>query len=483
MSLRAFDRLKKSIGFRLTLLSSAFFVAGTFVILAFTYYLLLTSLQVRDRDSINARLQQLAAQYQATDLAGLKEYLALEARFQKVKPFFIRIAGNDNRLTYMQIPDQWSSFDLTSLEQMPFSDFGSIARLPATDDEAVLEVASLRLPDNTIIQVGRSTEERDDILRRFAWILATVVFPVLALGIIGGVLFAKRSLRPIRELIDAVRAINAGAMATRVEVRNTGDELDELASLFNGMLNRIETLIEGMRGALDNVAHELRTPVARIRGIAEIALQTSQGPTLEREALSNCIEESDHLLRLLDTLMDISEAQAGTLSLKPELLNIASLLESAVDLYRHVAEEKAIGVSIEASPGLWLIGDRSRLRQVMANLLDNAIKFTPSGGQIDLKATRLNSDVVISVSDSGIGISSEELERIWDRLYRGNRGRSFPGMGLGLSLVLAIVEAHGGEVEASSSQDGGSTFKVILPCASMMDYPSFPVDRLERPPI
>lgn len=466
MSSRAFEELRGSTGFRLALAFSAFFVLGTLFLFGFAYVLLDLSLRARDHDGIDSRLQQLAAQYRATDLAGLRKALSLETRLRKSKPYFIRIAGSGNALVFMEIPDQWANFDLKGLEYAPLAGPGSFVRLPASDDEAILEIASQRLPDGSILQVGKSTEERDDILGLFAWIVAGAAVPVVILGFLGGALLARRALRPIHELIATVRAIDAGATASRVPVRNTGDELDELAKLFNAMLDRIAGLITNMRGALDNVAHELRTPLARIRGTAEIVLQSDQksGPALE--ALSDCIEESDHLLALLNALMDISEAQAGTLPLTFAPVDVSVLLKDAVDLYRHVADEKALSIAIEASEEIWLIADRGRLRQVVANLLDNAIKYTPSGGRILLKASRRDSKVAICVSDSGRGMTAEDLSKIWDRLYRGEGSCKERGMGLGLSLVKAIVEAHKGHVVAMSDLGKGSTFEVILPASS-----------------
>ncbi|MBI3674150.1 MAG: HAMP domain-containing histidine kinase, partial [Rhizobiales bacterium] len=338
----------------------------------------------------------------------------------------------------------------------------------------------LRLPDGSILQVGKSTDERDEILALFGWILAGVAIPVVVIGIASGAFLAVRALRPIRELIETVRAIDSGAMTARVPVRRTGDELDSLAQLFNGMLNRIAVLIEGMRGALDTVAHELRTPIARMRGAAEIALQSDRGTDIAREALSDCIEESDRILRLLDGLMDLSEAEAGTLVLKREPVDIVALVEEAIDLYRYVSEEKAISVALEAPDRVWVTADRGRLRQVMANLLDNATKYTPRGGRIDLKVSREKSTVAIAIADTGIGMTPQDLSRIWDRLYRGDRGRAQRGMGLGLSLVKAIVEAHGGQVVAASAPDSGSVFRITLPLASDSGRPVPPTGRAER---
>lgn len=463
MSSRAFEELRRSTGFRLALTFSAFFVLGTLFLFGFAYVLLDVSLRARDHDGIDSRMQQLAAQYRATELAGLRKALSLETRLRKSKPYFIRIADSGNALVFMEIPDQWANFDLKGLESAPLSGPGSFVRLPASDDEAILEIASQRLPDGSILQVGKSTEERDDILDLFAWIVAGVAVPVVILGFLGGALLARRALRPIHELIATVRAIDAGATTSRVPVRNTGDELDELAKLFNAMLDRIAGLITNMRGALDNVAHELRTPLARIRGTAEIVLQSDQKSGPATEALSDCIEESDRLLTLLNALMDISEAQAGTLPLTFTPVDVSVLLKDAVDLYRHVADEKALSIEIEAPEDIWLTADRGRLRQVVANLLDNAIKYTPSGGRIVLNASRRNSKVAICVSDSGLGMTAEDLSKIWERLYRGEGSRKERGMGLGLSLVRAIVEAHNGHVVATSDLGKGSTFEVILP--------------------
>ncbi|MHB9841999.1 sensor histidine kinase [Paraburkholderia terrae] len=461
----ALDPLRKTISFRLALWYSAFFILSTVSLFALAYFLLASTLRQHDRDDVEQRLQQLAGQYQATDLAGLKKELALETRLRKSKPFFIRIAGPRNTTVFVQIPDQWAAFDISRLERVPLADPGNLIQLPAKDDEALLEIVGTRLPDGAILQIGKSTEQRDSVLESFGWIVAGVMIPMVLVGALGGVFLARRSLQPIRQLIETVHAIESGAMEARVPVRGTADELDELGKLFNGMLNRIATLIQGMRSALDNVAHDLRTPVARIMGIAEIALQSEREPDRCRDALADCVEESDQLLQMLNTLMDISEAETGTLKLHLELVDISRLLADAVDLYQLVAEEKAITVSITAAQPMWLTADRNRLRQVMANLLDNAIKYTPEGGRVDVQGYSSQHKIVIRVADTGIGMTSEELSKSWDRLYRGDRSRSQRGLGLGLSLVKAVVEAHGGHVTATSSPDAGSVFTVKLPAS------------------
>ena len=203
-----------------------------------------------------------------------------------------------------------------------------------------------------------------------------------------------------------------------------------------------------------------------MRGIAELALTADADLATCREALADCVEEADRVRTLLDTLMDISEAETGTMTLDLDVVHLPVLLEDAVDLYREVAADKDISVSTSAPQELCLRADRHRLRQVLANLLDNALKYTAPGGTITLRASQQRHQVVILVEDTGVGISPEDLPHIWDRLYRGDRSRSQRGLGLGLSVVKAVVQAHQGSIEVSSQPGLGSRFTLILPMSA-----------------
>jgi signal transduction histidine kinase len=453
----------RAFGLRLALWYATLFVSGAIAIVFVTYYLTATSLAQRDQQIIKGKLGDYAAAYRR---GGVRVLAATVRAEQEAAPerLFVRVVDRGVEAVVLSNPDGW--------------------------DPSKLETVSARLADGTLVQVGKSTEARDDLLSRFRAVLGIVTMLIVVVALTGGWLATQSALFPIRRLTLAVqRIIRTGRTDARVPLEGTGDAIDELTLLFNTMLDKIEGLVTAMRGALDNVSHDLRTPLTRLRGNAEMALALpppgdgARQVEHYREVLADCVEESDRVLVMLTTLMDISEAESGTMQLRPEPVALADVVARAIDLYREVADAKGVGLFVasgvsvasgfsrtspNAAPAdIVVTADRTRLEQVAANLIDNAVKYTPSGGRVDVEVLRDAGAAVLRVRDSGPGIPADELPRIFDRLFRGDTSRAERGLGLGLSLVKAIVEAHGGTLEVSSELGRGSTFSVSLPVDDM----------------
>ena len=464
MSLKSLHRIPKTIGFKLTFWYSGLFVFSVLLLFLFAYFYLETTLVRRDHEEIQAKLQELKVLYESGGLPLMERNLRASQKFPGKNRFLIRLSDRRNRTVFLYLPYQWIEFDIKRLGAIPPRRH-ELLRLPGPQKGLYLEVGSLPLKNGGWLQVGQDNRERRRVLGNFKDLVSIILFPLLLLGVLGGNLLAYRALRPIRHLIDSVRSISRdmSALGQRVPSPNTGDELEELITLFNEMQQKIDTLIRAMKNSLDNVAHDLRTPVTRLRGVAELTLQKTSLPEECQAALGACLEESLEIQRLLDTLMDISEAETGVLQIDLQMVSVDQLIKKVIDLYGLVAEDKGVELKAEMAPGLFIEADPTRMGQALANLVDNAIKFTPAGGRILLKTFERNGRVAIEVSDTGIGIPEEDLPRIWERLYRGDRSRSKKGLGLGLSLVKAIVTLHHGEITVLSDTGKGTTFTILLP--------------------
>ncbi|MGM0425827.1 MAG: sensor histidine kinase [Thermodesulfobacteriota bacterium] len=401
------------------------------------------------------------AGYVSSGMASLEKEMNIIKKSRKELPFFIRVATAQNHTVEIFFPYQWTEFDLRALEGMD-PDKRKWISIPARDGEYSLEVASARLPDGNWLQVGLSTEDRQKVLNRFGEMFTGVFLLIASLGFLFGILMAFRALRPIQKMTQTVQSIIGGNMESRVSRTGAGDELDDLATLFNEMLDKIETLITAMKSSLENVGHDLRTPITRLQNKAERGLLGGD-EAYYREALAGCLEEAERILRMLNTLMDISEAETGIMHLKKKQTHITHLTKEVAEFYQYVAEENRLFMHQNIQEELLANVDRDRVGQALANLMDNAVKYTLTGGQITINAVQQNREIVIQVEDTGIGIPDDAIPKIWDRLYRVDPSRSTTGLGLGLPQVKAIIEAHGGWIDVSSEAGEGSVFTIHLP--------------------
>ena len=474
------NTIRRTLGLRLSVWYGAVFILSTVALVGTTYALLSSSLAQRDHDIIRATLREYASRYELGGLPALQRSVELEQRTGSEEQLFVRVIGPDADALFVRSPKAWGEYTVEELGE------GAARRSSELHDRsAVLELASARLFDGTILQVGKTNEIRLALLRKFQIIVGLVSILTLVVGVGGGLVLTRSTLQPIYDLIDVVQGIiRTGRTETRVPGRLRhraasagqagGDAVDELSELFNTMLDRINGLMGAMGESIDNVAHDLRTPIARLRGLAERALQSGDLAE-QREALADCLEEADRILSILNTLMDISEAETGVLQLRREPVALRALLAEVVELYEDVADARKIAVSLDPGAEVVVRGARDRLRQVFANLLDNAIKYSHEGGRVRITVASEGDSAVVAVADTGAGIAAEHLPRIWERLYRADPSRSERGLGLGLSLVKAFVTAHGGTVEARSEPGVGSTFVVRLPAHSLPAHGSGPM--------
>lgn len=463
------ERIRQSLALRLAAQYALVFACGAALLFGALYWHLAEALEEREQGAVEARAEVLERAYEVGGVAALRTELARETA-PEVRSVFVRILGEGGETLFASVPADWIE---TQVQRLPLPERwgrGEVVReirtvrVPqsAARDYAI---ASRILIDGGLLQVGRSTDSRAVLLAPVRRAFAGIGTVALALSLAAGTLLAWRATRPLRAVSETARRIvETGDLAARVPGAGRRGELAVLVQQLNTLLEKNATHVRVLRETLDNLAHDLRTPLTRLRGTAELALQDSGDPAQARDALLECINESDRVRHLLETLLDVSAAEAGALALNRDVIDVRSLVERAEDLYREVAEERGITVSLALPPEPVLADvDAVRLGQVVSNLLDNALKYTPAGGRVTLALRREAREIALTVSDTGPGIPVEEREAVFRRLYRRDASRSQRGLGLGLSLVKAMVEAHAGTVRLEDAPGGGARFEVRLP--------------------
>ena len=461
MSLRLIDRWLHPSRTALLLLTTVLLWGGQLLVLLG----MLQFIRIYLNHSIQGELKETLIEF-VSDNEGLihspEAYSALFDENSLRGLNFVRIIRNDEQFLYSSSADMALSFrDLAELDPLKSGSWLPLFR-NSLEDQSLWNVASAPLSDKLLVQVGL----RDQYLHRmyehlvvlFWWgAIPTFVFAALAAYI--GYRF---SLFPINYLAERLRAADTEG-DRGIDVPPTDSkELQQIYQRLNSIIIQNRQLVKEMQESLDNVAHDLRTPMTRLRSVAEFGLQAGSDPERLRESLSDCLEESDRVLSMLKIMMSVAEAESGTLELEMSTFNLLQSILEVVELYEYSAEEEEVEIIIELDEALWIRGDRTRLSQVWANLLDNAIKYNKPKGWVKISASHYQETVTISFQDCGSGISSHEQNRIWERLYRGDRSRTRQGLGLGLNYVKGVIEAHGGAVWVKSSLNETTTFFVEL---------------------
>jgi two-component system OmpR family sensor kinase len=319
-----------------------------------------------------------------------------------------------------------------------------------------------------VVQVGMGMSRVRKTLSNFRHNLLTAIPVVLVLGAIGGWFLARRSLSPIARITETARRITASNLGERLKPRGTGDELDQLIRTLNEMISRLEESFKRISQFTADASHELRTPISSMRGEAELLLSKSRPIQEYQGVLANHIERLDFIMRMINDLILLSKFDSNEAGLEMVQVKLNDLLVNLWELFRVLGDQKGVKFTLEDIEEANVLGDRTRLQRLFTNLIDNAIKFTPSGGHVDLSLKRDGVFVRVFVRDTGIGIPEEELERIFERFYRvdKSRARESGGTGLGLSICQWIARAHHGKIEVKSELGKGAEFIVSLPLVS-----------------
>ena len=316
-------------------------------------------------------------------------------------------------------------------------------------------------PGGLILQIGITLSEQRAMINQMRLLLGGGLVAVLLFGALLGWQATRRALVGIRRVAGAAGAIREkGELQLRAPEETGSRETDELAHTINAMLDRIQGLVTNLREVMGNIAHDIKTPVTRMRGMAEADIRAGSGAV---ELAGHVVEECDLIMNMITNLLEITAAESGLASWSRESLDPADLIRDGCELFLPVMENKQLSLETSLTDGLAVQGDRRMMQRVIANLLDNAIKYTPAGGRIEVALTAKPEGVTIEFRDSGVGIAPSELSLIFNRFYRCDRSRGQPGNGLGLSFCRAALQAQGGSIEVDSQRDIGTVFRVTLP--------------------
>ncbi|KPP80705.1 MAG: Sensor protein basS/pmrB [Oceanicaulis sp. HLUCCA04] len=455
----------RTTAFRLTLLSAALFAFSSFVILALVYAATVTAGVRRADNAIAQESIAIEARFRAEGPAAANRYIVQrsvaggEFLYLLNQPSGRRLSGNISNLPSTRPDDQ-------GRVRFTYERARVGGQSTAEPSRAARGLIS-NLEGGYTLFVGLDVE---DEARFVTYILNSVLIAsglAVAMGIVSGALVSRRFSRRLDDINAAAREVMAGRLQSRAPRNFSGDELDDLASNFNDMLDRVERLMQRMRSAGDSIAHDLRLPLTRMRGRLESAL-VDAGDLADREAaLAQAISDADELLKTFNAVLSLSRLQTGERRRAFETLDLAAIIADVAELYEPVCEETGHEFAVDAADGLTILGDRELVAQATANLVDNAIKYTPEGGAIMLRVRSTSSGAVeLSVTDTGPGIAPEERPRVLERFVRLEASRNLPGVGLGLSLVQAIAEVHGAELSLDdgpgASNGDGTGLRIAL---------------------
>ncbi len=403
--------------------------------------------------------------YQNEGLDGVKREIELEMQFGENQKFFFQLFDKDGTKIYSSDLSLWQYLPNNQhLIKQVFSTRKSIFQtinVQGMEYQAKI-VHGLIAPD-ILLHTGESTEDTKDIMTSLSSVFISMFLIVIPVAFFIGWLMASRAVKGIKEVSRIAAEIEKGRLDRRVSVSAQGDEISQLVSTFNAMLDRIKVLIFELTEMTDNIAHDLRSPLARIRVISEAALSNEKTPNEFKSAASDTIEECDRLLQMINSALDIAEAEAGVCQPSKQKINISQLVQDACELFETMAERKHIKLTYHLENNCDIYGNKQNLQRMLANLIDNAIKYTLDNGEVNVALACSEQNIEIMVKDTGIGIHKNNQSRVFDRFFRCDQSRTHDGCGLGLSYSRAVARSHNGDINLVNNMGGGSCFTILLP--------------------
>ena len=456
-----------SLSTRLTLWYGAVFTLSSAV--AFSLFFLLINQMVNRQvdDTLTRQAAQFSSLLRNSGLNAVKRAAVLEAQAAGEREIFIRLLRWNGETFSSSNMSYWKDIpvDLRSIKSLGPEQRRTISTLKLPQRNDHIRTLYELIGPGVILQLGQSLAPFQRFIELFRAQFTLTMIALIGISALIGWIMARRALAGVTRVTQTARIIAGGALEQRVPLTSGGDEIDQLALTFNQMLDRIETLINSIRDMSDNIAHDLRSPITRIRGLAEITLTTGRDLGDYQQMAASTVEECDRLLEMINTMLMISKTEAGIEQMARGPVDLTRLVQEAYDLFLPLAEEKSIDFRCSLpDTEIGLEGDKRLLQRMIANLLDNAIKYTPRGKlvSVTLWHTAPRAMAHLRVQDTGVGISADDIKHIFDRFFRGDQSRSQTGSGLGLSLARAVARAHGGDLTVSSQYGNGATFEATL---------------------
>jgi heavy metal sensor kinase len=466
MSLRKRINLPNTLAFRLTLWYAGIFTVSSCVAFLLFYILITSFIQERTDQELLNHVNRFSTLLVTEGFEAVKNDAVIEAQAAGIKKVFFRLLSLEGQVFSSSNISYWKDINIneTAIRELLQGSSHVFETITIRDYKDKVRILYSFLSPSIILQVGQAMESYSRFLDAFKgiFIITMTFLIILAAGV--GWFMARRAVSGVEAITQTAQSVSGGALGKRVPVKERGDEIDQLAMTFNHMLDRIQTLVTEIKEMSDNIAHDLRSPITRIRGIAEVTLTSGKSIGEYEHMAASTIEECDRLLDMINTMLMISKTESGVDKLSREEINLTGLVREACELFEPTAEDKRVTLSCDVPPKSQIVGDNRMIQRMLSNLLDNAIKYTPSGGKVSVWVSENDGkEVVVTIKDTGIGISPNDLPRIFDRFYRCDQSRSNPGIGLGLSLARAIARAHGGDITVTSTLNQGSIFAITFP--------------------